>query len=68
MVFEEDNYTCLFCGNSKLNNIELELHCHHIIPYTKDQIQDCDLDNAITVCKECHKWIHINIGIFVNKK
>ena len=52
---------CKTCKIEKPLTEFYKIHCHHIIPYAKDPIQDCDLDNTITVCKECHKWIHTNI-------
>lgn len=61
MIFQEDNYTCLFCGTSKNDNPNLILHCHHILPKASNPINSCDIDNAITVCKECHIWIHTHI-------
>lgn len=61
MVFELDDWTCRRCGKSKDEFPDLELHCHHILPYTKNPILSADVDNCITFCKECHKWIHKNI-------
>ena len=66
-VFERDNYTCKIC-----NNKGYTLNAHHIKSFEfiiKDNnINDltdaikCDelwnINNGITLCKECHKWIH----------
>ncbi len=57
-VFNLDNQTCLYCGESKYDNLKLELHCHHINPRKTHPHEECDPDNGITVCKECHKFIH----------
>ena len=62
MVFKEDNFTCIYCGESKLDNNELSLHCHHINPRKTHPHLECDLNNGITICKECHKFIHSKIG------
>lgn len=61
LVFNEDNFTCLFCGKSKLEILNLELHCHHVNPRAISPLEECDLNNAITLCKECHTWIHTHV-------
>ena len=61
MVLERDKWTCQKCGKSKEEFLELELHCHHKYPLNEDPIGSADMDNCITLCKECHKWIHMNI-------
>lgn len=52
LVFKRDNYTCCKCH--KKGNIYL--NCHHIIHHNlcKDKF---DLDNLITLCKDCHRYI-----------
>ena len=61
-VFERDDYTCQICGERGL-----EFHPHHIL-------QKCDypdlifeVDNGITLCKDCHrsKGVHSYKSIFV---
>jgi len=58
IVLERDNWTCQKCNKSKSQNIELELHCHHIFPLNENPIESADIDNCITVCKDCHNLIH----------
>ncbi|MFA5025461.1 MAG: HNH endonuclease [Candidatus Shapirobacteria bacterium] len=55
MVFERDNHTCQRCGSTK------SLQCHHIVPKKLSPMEAVDLSNGITFCKECHKWVHMNI-------
>ncbi len=55
MVFERDNWTCQKCEETKY------LECHHIDPISKEPIFANDMDSCITLCKECHKFIHVNI-------
>ena len=55
LVFARDNYTCQKCGSDGY------LHCHHIDPVVSNPIESADMDNCITLCKECHKWCHMNI-------
>ena len=50
-----DNYTCQKCGKTKN---EISIHCHHIIPVINDPIISADVDNCITLCKNCHKLAH----------
>ena len=63
MVLERDNYTCQreSCNKSQKDNPNLVLHCHHIKPINEDPICSADIDNCITLCAECHKWIHKNV-------
>ncbi len=61
LVLARDNWTCQKCGKSKEDYPELELHCHHIFPLNEDPVRSADMDNCETLCKECHKWKHMNI-------
>ena len=47
-IFERDNFQCKICGNNK------DLNAHHIYPigYFPDLI--LEINNGITLCKECH--------------
>jgi 5-methylcytosine-specific restriction endonuclease McrA len=51
-VLERDEYKCQICGNN--NN----LICHHIKPVSLEPIESADLDNCITLCKECEQKVH----------
>lgn len=61
LVFNRDNWTCTKCGVHK-NDLNSPIHCHHIKPVVNDPIESADVDNCITVCKECHKKIHKLFG------
>lgn len=63
LVLERDNYTCQReeCNKSQANDPNLVLHCHHIFPLNEDPIGSADIDNCITLCEDCHKWVHQNI-------
>jgi 5-methylcytosine-specific restriction endonuclease McrA len=54
-----DDYECQKCGK---NIDEAELHCHHYTGTMQNPIESADVDNTITVCKECHKWVHTQEG------
>ncbi len=61
MVLERDNNTCQKCGKSKAEFPNMILHCHHKFPINEDPVCSADIDNCITLCVECHKWVHQNI-------
>ena len=61
LVFERDNHTCQKCSKYK-DELEVGLHCHHIWPLNEDPIGSADVDSCITLCAECHKWIHQNVA------
>jgi 5-methylcytosine-specific restriction endonuclease McrA len=59
LVLERDNYICQKCGAT----IETaQLHVHHEKSYTLNKIMANDPDNCITLCKNCHKWVHSQVG------
>ena len=62
LVLERDNWTCQKCGKSKDEDINIVLHCHHIDPVKNNPIESADMDNCITLCKECHKEAHKRKG------
>ncbi len=55
MVLELDNWECQRCGNT---TEEASLHVHHIQGATLYPMISNDVDNGITYCKPCHKWVH----------
>lgn len=57
-VLERDNWTCQRCGSGA----EKQLHVHHIEGVTQQPRMSNDLENGITLCKECHKYIHSQEG------
>lgn len=52
-VFLRDNFTCRICGK---NNVFL--NAHHIKEYAIYPELRFNLNNGLTLCKECHKLIH----------
>lgn len=66
LVYERDNYTCEICNSNKNY-----LNCHHIITFasiseteklhTYEDYLNCDalwdINNGITLCKNCHENI-----------
>jgi 5-methylcytosine-specific restriction endonuclease McrA len=53
MVYERDNYSCqdLHCRQRKVR-----LNAHHIFSFSEWEELRLDIDNGITLCKDCHKW------------
>lgn len=56
-VFERDDYTCKMCGKKGGN-----LNAHHIKSFKKYPELRLKLSNGLTLCEECHKKIHKEIG------
>jgi len=60
MVLLRDNYTCQKCKKHK-DNLDVGLHCHHIWPINESPITSADIDECMTLCVNCHKYIHMNV-------
>ena len=53
MVFGRDNFTCQDCGRKGIY-----LHAHHIMEFAKHTKLRLDVENGITLCKDCHMKLH----------
>jgi hypothetical protein len=53
LVLKRDNYTCQKCGTTNV-----ELHCHHYEGIEINPVESADIDQCITLCKECHNEVH----------
>lgn len=56
-VYQRDSYTCQKC-----NDRGVHLHPHHILNQHNHQDLVFDLDNGITLCKDCHYDFHSKYG------
>ena len=62
-VFEQDNYTCQYCGK-RGGKIE----GHHLNSYANYPDERYDIENGKTLCKKCHKDFHHQFGNNVTKE
>ena len=56
MVLERDEHKCIKCNSSE------NLQCHHILPVNIEPLLSADIDNCVTLCKECHIKVHKKDG------
>ena len=66
-VYDRDNYTCQRCGDDKGGN----LNAHHLFGFTPFPDFRLSVWNGITLCKDCHKWVHMKINtekLFIRDK
>lgn len=52
-VFERDGYRCQIC-----HEVSGKLNAHHIKSFAEYPDDRFNVDNGITLCKDCHKWVH----------
>lgn len=55
-VYERDGYRCKRCNVP--HHHKNKLHAHHIKPWAGNPKGRFDLKNIITLCSDCHRWVH----------
>lgn len=65
-VMKRDNYTCNIC--EKYSKWGAGLNAHHLNSYDWDKKNRTNIDNGITLCKDCHKDFHTKYGYGKNTK
>lgn len=55
-VLARDGYRCQRCSASKAGM--RSLHVHHIKPWAGNEALRFVPDNATTLCRKCHQWVH----------
>lgn len=63
-VYRRDNYTCQCCGYDKGG----KLNAHHLNGYSWDIEHRTDINNGITLCRDCHEGFHRIYGYNNNTK
>lgn len=56
-VLERDEFACQYCGDT-----EKALHVHHLAYSDTRNPWDVEYVSLITLCSDCHKIEHLNIG------
>lgn len=54
-ILKRDNFRCRICGRRPDNNVDIELHVHHITPFGEHGVTH--EDNLITLCHTCHQGL-----------
>lgn len=61
-VFERDNYTCQHCGRKCGNGYDVYLEAHHLKSFSEYRDLRFDVNNGLTLCKECHEKTKVRIN------
>lgn len=51
-VKERDGYACVICGETD------GIDAHHLISASKAPKWQGRIGNGVTLCRQCHKWVH----------
>lgn len=62
-VYKRDGYKCNICGKGSKN-----LNAHHLDSFADNEDKRFNLDNLVTLCKECHIDFHKTYGYGNNTK
>ena len=67
-----DKRRCQLCGKSvrgsKKKPIKSRPRIHHKAPWAQYPELRTDVRNLVTLCVECHEWIHSDLGRMVRKQ
>lgn len=64
-VLKRDGARCLICGRSPINNPDVELHVHHMIPWGEGGLTE--QMNLVTLCHTCHGGLSPHDDPFVRR-
>lgn len=60
-MLARDGYKCRRCAAPKAER--KSLHVHHIKPWAGNEALRFDMENALTLCRCCHQWVHSKSNI-----
>lgn len=55
-VLRRDENKCVRCGSGR--SVSKSIHMHHIKSWAKNPEYRFDLANIVTLCRQCHQWVH----------
>lgn len=58
LVFQRDNWICQTCGARSKSGEPVYLEAHHIRSWIKYPELRYKVDNGLTLCRNCHKFLH----------
>jgi hypothetical protein len=67
-VFTRDAYTCQKCSAHSGKGHAVILEAHHMDCFADFPEKRLDVDNGITLCKECHHEFSLRYGMLHNRK
>jgi hypothetical protein len=57
-IFQRDNYACQNCGAKSGEGKAIYLQAHHIKPWKEFPELRREMNNGVTLCKDCHLLVH----------
>jgi len=61
-VFERDSYICQDCGAKCGDGKRVLLNAHHILSFADNPAKRFDVDNGLTLCRQCHEKRHPHLA------
>lgn len=58
-IFTRDGFICQRCGYAKGKTLQ----AHHIVLWSVSEALRFDLNNGITLCSTCHRWVHSKANV-----
>lgn len=61
LILERDGYKCVRCDAGHTG--PRSLHVHHKRPWAGNREVRFDPNNAVTLCRTCHGWVHSRLNL-----
>lgn len=65
-IIKRDRGRCVICGRSPFEDVTIELHVHHIIPWGRGGLTETE--NLATLCHTCHGGLDLHDDSFVRER